>query len=219
MINKKKLEKAFMQIFSSNMLKKDVLNLYRSYIKKQAKEKNIVPDSEEYKLLFINEEKEALPWIISRMVDDYSLNYINKNMEYIPIVEFPIDETLKNINDEILNAIRISRSTTGENLYHIRPLLFDKKGCLVGSSGFTEGGFVDNFQYTIGDFKTYILEDGSVVIVEERTYTTNNKVDDNTFIVRKINLSERPLLNDFIDVMFDDENDEDFDDLMEMFNP
>ena len=84
------------------------------------------------------------------------------------------------------------------------PHLFDKKACRVGSTGIDSGGFVGDFYYAVGELVTYILEDGTLVVVEENRFSFDDLEGDSVCIFRRIVDNESWMLDELDDLFESD---------------
>lgn len=201
MLSKEQIKNIFEKICVSSANFDMALDIYDNYLEKIADEKGIKPGTDEYAKLFENDEKEALPWLVEKLVNDKVVNFINENMEYVPIIEYPSDKALNKINNGIKYVIDFYKNEHGNNFGDIRPNIFDIKACRVGEIYGDKMGFIDNFSYAIGSYVTYILSDGTFAIVEEKSYSYDEEKSD-CIIRRIVKESDCALLN-LLDEYFD----------------
>ena len=203
MITKDKLKKVFTKICSDECMFDIVLYEYDKYLKRKAKEKGLVLGTDEYDKLFKNDEAEAVSWLVNGMLTDKVVDYIKENMEYVLIVEYPEDEYLQDIIDGIKNTQEHYKDELGER-FNLMPYLFDKKACRVGSTGIDSGGFTDDFYYAVGELVTYILEDGTLVVVEENRFSFDDLEGDSACIFRRVVDNESWMLDELDDLFESD---------------
>ena len=118
MITKDKLKKVFTKICSDECMFDVVLYEYDKYLERKAKEKGLVPGTDEYDKLFKNDEAEAVSWLVNGMLTDKVVDYIKENMEYVLIVEYPEDEYLQDIIDASIYRYKLFINKFNHQIYY-----------------------------------------------------------------------------------------------------
>ena len=137
--------------------------------------------------------KKAREYYLSQVVDgmltDKVIDYINENMEDVPIVSCYGDNDIANLLSHITEGVSccfqfIKNTDKYSNDYHLLfPNLFDCKACDVSLS--VDWDVIKNIGgnwYNAGIYRTYILENGSFAVIEEKHYPFGDK---NELIVRR----------------------------------
>ena len=202
MLTKEKLKESFRVICSNEYTLEVIMDAYDCYLEEKDFKKWFTSSFDEHENSFVNEEDESLSWMVDGITTDKVLDYINSHMEYIPIVEYPEDEFLQDIIDGINDIQDFFKQEHKEDV-HMMPYLFDKKACLVGSTGMNMMGNVRGLFYYTGTYNTYILEDGTVAVVEENKFSYDDK-EDSTCTFRRIVSNENALLNELDDLFEED---------------
>ena len=202
MLTKENLKMAFAEICFDECVLDVADDIYNESLSDDAEERGIMPGTEAYEKVFNYDAEKVLPWLVDRLATDKVLDYVNSHMKYVPIVELRDDEYFDEIIHGIKDVQTFFKREHGKKV-ELMPNLFDMKACRVGSTCIPDMcGFVSDVNYSVGVYVTYILENGTVVIVEEKSFSVGNYEEEPSAIFRRIVDIDYGLLN-LLDDLFD----------------
>ena len=177
------LKKALLAMIDKANLKKEILGVYDSYLKKVAAERGLEPGSDEYVALFAKDEEECIPWFVDGYCTDQVLAYVNENFKMVPIYEYPADDAYADIVEGMKSEVKFMKEVYSwlpkDKTFSIMGSIFNKKACLVGCIDYdSAGNNPDGFSTMLGGTETYLFADGSFAVVETNYYSWNNFDDD-----------------------------------------
>ena len=136
---------------------------------------------------------DAVVWYANKAVSDELVNYLNDNLEYYPVVEFlkasldeyTIFQMLVSFNG--INARKrvwkgeLIPALAGCRLTYLGSMPFDTKGDIyIGLQGKTTA-----YKYSYGEYRTYLTEEGKIVVTKETVVQDINDKD-NHLIIRSV---------------------------------
>ena len=146
---------------------------------------------------------DAVVWYANKAVSDELVNYLNDNLEYYPVVEFlkasldeyTIFQMLVGFNGSGKRRVwkgQLIPATAGTRIVYLGSLPFDTKGDIyIGLNGKTTG-----YNYSYGEYRTYLTEEGKIVVTKE-TVVQDMSDKDNHLIIRSVvsNYTDKISLN------------------------
>ena len=136
---------------------------------------------------------DAIVWYVNEVVTDDMISYLKQNLTFYPVVEFlqasldeyTIFQMLVGLNNP--NAKRrvwkgdLVPALAGTRLVYLGSVPFDTKGDIfIGLHGKTTG-----YKYSYGEYRTYLTEEGKVVVTKE-TVVQDMEDDKNHLIIRSV---------------------------------
>ena len=184
MIQKKDVCNAFVLAGSLNPARDRIVMLYLKTV-----DKTVVEGKTDDQIAV-----DAIVWYINEVVTDDIISYLNDNLVFYPVVEFleasldeyTIFQMLVGLNNP--NAKRrvwkgdLIPALAGTRLVYLGSVPFDTKGDIfIGLHGKTTG-----YKYSYGEYRTYLTEEGKVVVTKE-TIVQDMENDKNHLIIRSVN--------------------------------